>query len=322
MTAEKGRQPALGTRGARERASRGKRRPSRARGRRKSPKNGRRRRGRRAGARPGQDCDSYAREERTRLARTARVGSAPLKSRVCAPRTGQNKTDLVPSTRRPIRGSAIPRVSGRERTRVQVGEWGRAGEGETERAQTRPTVFHLFVRAGSPVAPARTRDHTWQGRGQRAECPSRSSAGSAPPRTTSSSARSRATSRFSRPSPYMPSRHSTGLVTVGFTGWRMRSGNAGARRRRVEVQSSSATRLADATRYARAPLLPPAYDSRADALVQPAVLYGPLQAARRAVVPLWLAVHLKKKRKCHIDPPTWLTIRASFNLARPGSGNH
>lgn len=47
-------------------------------------------------------------------------------------------------------------------------------------------------------------------------------------------------------------------------------------------------------------------------------MYGPLQAARRAVVPLWLAVHLKKKRKCHIDPPTWLSIRASLaSTSRP-----
>ncbi|KAL8280044.1 hypothetical protein RQP46_007625 [Phenoliferia psychrophenolica] len=39
-------------------------------------------------------------------------------------------------------------------------------------------------------------------------------------------------------------------------------------------------------------------------------MYGPLHAARRATVPLWLAIHLKKKRKCHIDPPAWLSVTA------------
>lgn len=34
--------------------------------------------------------------------------------------------------------------------------------------------------------------------------------------------------------------------------------------------------------------------------------YGPFEPPRRAQVPLWLALSLKKKRKCRIVPPEWL----------------
>ncbi|KAM0752907.1 Psf2-domain-containing protein [Meredithblackwellia eburnea MCA 4105] len=40
----------------------------------------------------------------------------------------------------------------------------------------------------------------------------------------------------------------------------------------------------------------------------PRMMYGPLKAMQRTEVPLWLALHLKKKRKCKIITPAWLTI--------------
>ncbi|WFD15984.1 DNA replication protein psf2 [Malassezia arunalokei] len=36
--------------------------------------------------------------------------------------------------------------------------------------------------------------------------------------------------------------------------------------------------------------------------------YGPFQPPTRAQVPLWLAILLRKKRKCVIVPPEWLSI--------------
>ncbi|POY73444.1 hypothetical protein BMF94_3381 [Rhodotorula taiwanensis] len=36
--------------------------------------------------------------------------------------------------------------------------------------------------------------------------------------------------------------------------------------------------------------------------------YGPLVPPQKAWVPLWLAVHLKKKRKCRIVAPHWMTV--------------
>ena len=36
--------------------------------------------------------------------------------------------------------------------------------------------------------------------------------------------------------------------------------------------------------------------------------YGPFHPPAHAVVPLWLAISLRKKRKCVIVPPEWLTV--------------
>lgn len=36
--------------------------------------------------------------------------------------------------------------------------------------------------------------------------------------------------------------------------------------------------------------------------------YGPFQPPTHAQVPLWLAVSLRKKRKCVIIPPAWLSV--------------
>lgn len=36
--------------------------------------------------------------------------------------------------------------------------------------------------------------------------------------------------------------------------------------------------------------------------------YGPFQPPAHAVVPLWLAISLRKKRKCVIIPPEWLSV--------------
>ncbi|GHJ88057.1 hypothetical protein NliqN6_4459 [Naganishia liquefaciens] len=35
-------------------------------------------------------------------------------------------------------------------------------------------------------------------------------------------------------------------------------------------------------------------------------VYGPFEPPRRATVPLWLALSLKRKKKCRIIPPDWL----------------
>ncbi|KAH6915116.1 DNA replication complex GINS protein PSF2 [Coprinopsis sp. MPI-PUGE-AT-0042] len=34
--------------------------------------------------------------------------------------------------------------------------------------------------------------------------------------------------------------------------------------------------------------------------------YGPLRPPSKAKIPLWMAIHLKMKKKCHIVPPKWL----------------
>lgn len=36
--------------------------------------------------------------------------------------------------------------------------------------------------------------------------------------------------------------------------------------------------------------------------------YGPFRPPSHAEVPLWLALSLRKKRKCVIIPPDWLTV--------------
>ncbi|KAF8915318.1 hypothetical protein CPB85DRAFT_1293888 [Mucidula mucida] len=36
--------------------------------------------------------------------------------------------------------------------------------------------------------------------------------------------------------------------------------------------------------------------------------YGPLRPPNKAKIPLWMALNLKLKRKCHIVAPDWLTV--------------
>ncbi|KOS15188.1 dna replication complex gins protein psf2 [Malassezia pachydermatis] len=44
--------------------------------------------------------------------------------------------------------------------------------------------------------------------------------------------------------------------------------------------------------------------------------YGPFQPPTHAQVPLWLAVSLRKKRKCVIIPPAWLSVDALTEFLR------
>lgn len=50
------------------------------------------------------------------------------------------------------------------------------------------------------------------------------------------------------------------------------------------------------------------------ALPQRHLTYGPLVPPQKAWVPLWLAVHLKKKRKCRVVAPQWMSVRESQAL--------
>ncbi|WWC66362.1 DNA replication complex GINS protein PSF2 [Kwoniella pini CBS 10737] len=45
-------------------------------------------------------------------------------------------------------------------------------------------------------------------------------------------------------------------------------------------------------------------------------IYGPFQPPSAAKVPLWLALSLKRKRKCRIVPPDWLGIDRLQNLLK------
>ncbi|KAG9018195.1 DNA replication protein psf2 [Tulasnella sp. 427] len=36
--------------------------------------------------------------------------------------------------------------------------------------------------------------------------------------------------------------------------------------------------------------------------------HGPLNALRTTKVPLWMALHLKARKKCRVVPPSWLTV--------------
>jgi len=36
--------------------------------------------------------------------------------------------------------------------------------------------------------------------------------------------------------------------------------------------------------------------------------YGPLRPPNKSRIPLWMAVNLKLKKKCHIVPPEWLSV--------------
>jgi GINS complex subunit 2 len=38
--------------------------------------------------------------------------------------------------------------------------------------------------------------------------------------------------------------------------------------------------------------------------------YGPLRPPNKAKIPLWMAVNLKLKKKCHIVAPDWLNVGA------------
>ena len=38
--------------------------------------------------------------------------------------------------------------------------------------------------------------------------------------------------------------------------------------------------------------------------------YGPLRPPNKAKIPLWMAINLKMKKKCHIVPPDWLSVGA------------
>ncbi|KAJ3544693.1 hypothetical protein NMY22_g2689 [Coprinellus aureogranulatus] len=59
--------------------------------------------------------------------------------------------------------------------------------------------------------------------------------------------------------------------------------------------------------------------------------FGPLRPPSKAKIPLWMAINLKLKKKCHIVPPEWLTVGvfqtslpyASFSLTvRNGKKEH
>ena len=41
-------------------------------------------------------------------------------------------------------------------------------------------------------------------------------------------------------------------------------------------------------------------------------VYGPFRPPNKTSVPLWIAINLKQKRKCHILAPSWFTIGACF----------
>ena len=36
--------------------------------------------------------------------------------------------------------------------------------------------------------------------------------------------------------------------------------------------------------------------------------FGPFNPSMHSRVPLWLAVHLKQRQKCRIEPPDWMTV--------------
>ncbi|KAJ6515602.1 DNA replication complex GINS protein PSF2 [Mycena sanguinolenta] len=38
--------------------------------------------------------------------------------------------------------------------------------------------------------------------------------------------------------------------------------------------------------------------------------YGPLRPPQRASVPIWMALNLKQKKKCHIVAPEWLSVES------------
>lgn len=36
--------------------------------------------------------------------------------------------------------------------------------------------------------------------------------------------------------------------------------------------------------------------------------FGPFNPSMHSRVPLWLAVHLKQRQKCRIEPPDWMSV--------------
>ncbi|RDB19926.1 DNA replication complex GINS protein PSF2 [Hypsizygus marmoreus] len=51
--------------------------------------------------------------------------------------------------------------------------------------------------------------------------------------------------------------------------------------------------------------------------------YGPLRPPNKAKIPIWMALNLKSKKKCHIVAPSWLNVdylqdRLNRELAEPG----
>ncbi|KAG7097201.1 hypothetical protein E1B28_004572 [Marasmius oreades] len=49
--------------------------------------------------------------------------------------------------------------------------------------------------------------------------------------------------------------------------------------------------------------------------------YGPLRPPIKASVPLWMAVNLKLKKKCHIIAPPWLNVEFLQNRLNEETGN-
>ncbi|KAF4620039.1 hypothetical protein D9613_005267 [Agrocybe pediades] len=50
--------------------------------------------------------------------------------------------------------------------------------------------------------------------------------------------------------------------------------------------------------------------------------YGPLRPPNKAKIPLWMAVNLKMKKKCHIIAPSWLNVeylqeRLNLEISQP-----
>ena len=41
--------------------------------------------------------------------------------------------------------------------------------------------------------------------------------------------------------------------------------------------------------------------------------FGPFNPSMRTEVPIWLAVNLRQRHKCRIEPPDWLSVGGSVN---------
>ncbi|KAK0553317.1 DNA replication protein psf2 [Tilletia horrida] len=50
-------------------------------------------------------------------------------------------------------------------------------------------------------------------------------------------------------------------------------------------------------------------------------IYGPFRPPAQVNVPLWLASYLKKRKKCRIVPPTWLTVESLSDTLRIETSN-
>ncbi|KAJ8086904.1 DNA replication protein psf2 [Marasmius tenuissimus] len=49
--------------------------------------------------------------------------------------------------------------------------------------------------------------------------------------------------------------------------------------------------------------------------------YGPLRPPMKSTIPLWMAVNLKLKKKCHIITPPWLTVEFLQNRLSEENSN-